>query len=66
MTWFLDLRADSVGGNPAREVIVRQDANYCFDIGKLIEEARGKDVLFGTHGFNRVVPGVKLMIIGYF
>lgn len=52
MTWFLDLRADSVGGNPAREVTVRQDADHCFDIGALVEEARGRHVLFGTHGFN--------------
>jgi hypothetical protein len=52
MTWFLDLRADSVGGNPAREVTVRQETNRRFGIDALVAEVRGRDVLFGTHGFN--------------
>lgn len=53
MTWFLDLRADSVGGNPAREVQVRQNGNMLFrDIDSFLEEVRGRDVLLGTHGFN--------------
>lgn len=50
--WFLDLRADSVGGIPSEEVMVRQDVNCCFDTVALVEKAKGKDVLFGTHGFN--------------
>jgi hypothetical protein len=33
-------------------VTIRQGANYCFDVRALVEEARGRDVLFGTHGFN--------------
>ena len=52
MTWFLDLRADSAGGNPAREVTIRQSANDRFDVRDLVKEARGRAVLFGTHGFN--------------
>jgi hypothetical protein len=52
MTWFLDLRADSAGGNPAREVTVRQDANILFNIDAFLEKVRGRDVLLGTHGFN--------------
>jgi len=52
MTWFLDLRADSAGGNPAREVQVRQDGNILFHMDALLEEVRGRDVLLGTHGFN--------------
>ena len=52
MTWFLDLRADSAGGNPAREVQVRQNGDILFRIDAFLEEVRGRDVLLGTHGFN--------------
>jgi len=52
MTWFLDLRADSAGGNPAREVQVRRDGNTFLQINDLLKQVRGRDVLFGTHGFN--------------
>lgn len=52
MTWFLDLRANSAGGNPAREVTIRQSANDRFQVRDLVNEAHGRDVLFGTHGFN--------------
>ena len=53
MLWFLDLRANSVGGGPARDVRVCREVNYCgFDPRDLVEAARGRNVLFGTHGFN--------------
>ncbi|MEI2767656.1 MAG: alpha/beta hydrolase [Nitrosomonas sp.] len=52
MTWFLDLRADSAGGNPAGYVTIRQNANDCFNVNDLLKEVRGRDVLFRTHGFN--------------
>jgi esterase/lipase superfamily enzyme len=54
MTWFLDLRADSVGGNPAAQVTVRKSVNpnQIINISQLVEEAKGRDVLFATHGFN--------------
>jgi len=52
MTWFLDLRADSAGGNPAREVQVRQNGDMVFTMDALLEKVRGRDVLLGTHGFN--------------
>jgi hypothetical protein len=52
MTWFLDLRADSAGGNPAREVQVRQNGDMLFHIDLFLEAVRGRDVLLGTHGFN--------------
>ena len=51
MTWFLDLRALPVGGEPATEVITKLDTAVV-DISRLANEARGKHVLFGTHGFN--------------
>ncbi|MEB0040411.1 MULTISPECIES: alpha/beta hydrolase [unclassified Pseudomonas] len=52
MTWFLDLRADSVGGIPASEVIVRQGYGHYPNFDELVRQARGHDVLFATHGFN--------------
>jgi Alpha/beta hydrolase of unknown function (DUF900) len=52
MTWFLDLRADGAGGNPAREVTVRQDTDILFNLDAFLEKVRGRDVLLGTHGFN--------------
>ncbi len=52
MTWFLDLRADSAGGNPASEITIRRSANDRSNIADLIKDIRGRDLLFGTHGFN--------------
>ena len=52
MTWFLDLRADRAGGNPAREVQVRRNGDLVFRLDPFLEAVRGRDVLLGTHGFN--------------
>lgn len=52
MTWFLDLRANSVGGITAGQVTVRQGAGRYPSVDEFARQARGRDVLFGTHGFN--------------
>jgi hypothetical protein len=51
MTWFLDLRAQPVGGEPAAEVTPWRNGAPA-PITDLIAEARGRHVLFATHGFN--------------
>ena len=60
MTYFIDLRADSAGGNPAADVngvVVRTDAqpdpnpSRPMD-GELAQAVQGRDVLLGTHGFH--------------
>lgn len=60
MTYFIDLRADSVGGNPVADatgVVIRKDAQpnpnpaQPFD-AELISAVQGRDVLLGTHGFH--------------
>jgi hypothetical protein len=48
MTYFINLRAQSVGGDPAADVTVSGASS----IANLVEVIRGKDVLLGTHGFN--------------
>lgn len=52
MTWFLDLRASSVGGVTSSEVVLRQGAGRCTDLRGFLEQVQGRDVLLGTHGFN--------------
>jgi hypothetical protein len=60
MTYFIDLRADSKGGNPVggvESVVVRTDAdadpNPSHPLApELIQAIQGRDVLLGTHGFN--------------
>lgn len=60
MTYFIDLRADSKGGNPvadANSVVVRADSNPNPNPSHplapaLVEAIQGRDVLLGTHGFN--------------
>lgn len=59
MIYFIDVRADSAGGNPvasADDVVVRtnQQPNpipHTLDAG-LIQAVQGRDVLLGTHGFH--------------
>lgn len=51
MTYFLDLRADSVGGIPAGEVIPKKDSAI-IDVQEIVKAAKGKNILFATHGFN--------------
>jgi hypothetical protein len=60
MTYFIDVRADSTGGNPVGSVdaiVVRTDAqpnpnpSVPLDPG-LIQAVQGRDVLLGTHGFH--------------
>ena len=60
MIYFIDLRADSAGGNPVAEVgdiVIRSDAepnpnpSTPLDPG-LIQAVQGRDVLLGTHGFH--------------
>src|SRR5215471_10219784 len=60
MPYFIDLRADSAGGNPVAsvdDIVVRSDAqrdpnpSTPLDPG-LVEAIQGRDVLLGTHGFN--------------
>jgi len=60
VTYFIDLRADNAGGNPVAsvsDVYVRTDAQRnppSPDIlaPGLFTAIQGRDVLFGTHGFN--------------
>ena len=60
MTYFIDLRADSAGGNPVPgvdSVTVRTEAepnpNPSHPLGpELIQAIQGRDLLVGTHGFN--------------
>jgi len=60
VTYFIDLRADSAGGNPVAsvsDIVVRTDAqpnpNPSRPLGPaLIQAIQGRDVLLGTHGFN--------------
>lgn len=60
MTYFIDLRADSAGGNPVADIesiVVRSDAqpnpNPSTPLSPtLIHAIQGRDVLLGTHGFH--------------
>ena len=60
MTYFIDLRADSAGGNPVADVsdiVVRTDAqpnpNPSASLApSLIQTTRGRDVLLVAHGFH--------------
>ena len=60
MTYFIDLRADSAGGNPIanfRDIVIRSDSdpnpNPAASLEPaLIEAVHGRDVLLGTHGFH--------------
>jgi hypothetical protein len=60
VTYFIDLRADSVGGNPVAgmdAVVVRtetqQNPNPASPLGpELVRSIQGRDVLLGTHGFH--------------
>lgn len=52
MTIFLDLRAQSVGGDPASEVTIRDSNGKILGIDFLADYISGKDVLLATHGFN--------------
>jgi len=60
VTYFIDLRADSAGGNPVadvRDITIRTDAepnpNPTMSLEPaLIDVIAGRDVLFGTHGFH--------------
>ena len=60
MTYFIDLRADSAGGNPvasAMDVVVRTDQQRNPNPAQpldatLVQAVQGRDVLLGTHGFH--------------
>ena len=60
MTYFIDVRADSAGGNPvadAGSVVVRTDTqqnpNPSRPLDPQLKQAvQGRDVLLGTHGFH--------------
>jgi len=60
VTYFIDLRADSAGGNPVAsvtDVVVRADAQPNPNPMKpldsqLIQSVQGRDVLLATHGFS--------------
>src|SRR6266478_7243741 len=60
MTHFIDLRADSAGGNPVAtvdDIVVRTDAQPYSNpssslLPGLIQAIQGRDLLLGTHGFN--------------
>ena len=60
MTYFIDLRADSRGGNPVAgvsDIVIRSDAepnpNPSASLAPaLIQAVHGRDVLLGTHGFH--------------
>lgn len=57
-TYFIDLRADSAGGNPvggADSVVVRTDTNRTASkslLSELCPQIQGRDILLGTHGFH--------------
>jgi hypothetical protein len=59
VTYFIDLRADSAGGNPVAhvsDIVIRSDNDQdpipsALD-PQLIEAVQGRDVLLGTHGFH--------------
>jgi hypothetical protein len=60
VTYFIDVRADSAGGNPvadASAVVIRTDAlpnpnpSQPLD-AELAQAVQGRDVLLGTHGFH--------------
>jgi len=60
VTYFIDLRADSAGGNPVSnvgDIVIRSDAQpnpnpaYPLDAG-LLQSVQGRDVLLATHGFH--------------
>jgi hypothetical protein len=60
MTFFIDLRADSAGGNPVasfEDVIVRTDVQpnpnpaNPLDL-QLLQAVKGREILLGVHGFN--------------
>ncbi|HEV2697377.1 MAG TPA: alpha/beta hydrolase [Terriglobales bacterium] len=60
MPYFIDVRADSAGGNPVGSVdaiVVRTDAQQNPNPSapldpQLIQAVQGRDVLLGTHGFH--------------
>lgn len=52
MTWFLDLRSSAVGGTLASQVSIRQGSSLLTGPYWLLEQIRGRDVLFVVHGFN--------------
>ena len=60
VTYFIDVRADSAGGNPVADasgVVIRTDTqpnpnpSRPLDAG-LVQAIQGRDVLLGTHGFH--------------
>lgn len=60
MTYFIDVRADSAGGNPVADasgVVIRTDTqpnpnpSQPLDT-ELVQAVQGRDVLLGTHGFH--------------
>jgi Alpha/beta hydrolase of unknown function (DUF900) len=60
MTYFIDLRADSAGGNPvasAMDVVIRTEQQRNPNPAQpldatLVQAVQGRDVLLGTHGFH--------------
>jgi hypothetical protein len=60
VTYFIDLRADSAGGNPVADIdgiVVRTDAqpnpNPAAPLEPgMLQAVQGRDVLLGTHGFH--------------
>jgi hypothetical protein len=62
VTYFIDLRADSAGGNPVADIdgiVIRTDAqpnpnpNPSMSLEPaLLQAIQGRDVLLGTHGFH--------------
>jgi hypothetical protein len=60
VTYFIDLRADSAGGNPVAsvdDVVVRTEAQQNPNPSRplapeLVQLIQGRDVLLGTHGFH--------------
>lgn len=52
MTWFLDLRANPVGGGVASHVTLRQGGGHYPYLDGFLDQVRGRDLLLATHGFN--------------
>jgi hypothetical protein len=60
VTYFIDLRADSAGGNPVADVsgvVIRKDTQRDPSPSRpldaeLVQAVQGRDVLLGTHGFH--------------
>jgi hypothetical protein len=64
MTWFLDLRANPVGGGVRPDILIDQDGRPKL-IPDLKAAIRNRDVLFATHGFNVTAAWGRTTLAGW-